>query len=65
MSRADRMRAAAAKARRSNMLRALERPELRQPSASRQPAVSPTAMAVKTVDPAIRALIDAALARRS
>lgn len=41
--------------------RALQRREIRGPGESRQSAASPTSLAVKTVDPYIRRMIDAAL----
>jgi hypothetical protein len=49
------------RARRDN---ALARRDLREPSAARQAATSPTSFAVKAVDPDVRRMIDEALARR-
>jgi hypothetical protein len=46
-------------------LKALDRPELRMPSAPRLAASGPVSAAMKMVDPEIRALIDAAIARRA
>lgn len=44
---------------------ALARVELGQTTVPRESAAGPTSMAVKAEDPAIRAMIDAALAKRS
>lgn len=44
---------------------ALARVELGQPTVPRTSAAGPTSMAVKVEDPNIRAMIDAALAKRS
>lgn len=58
---AARSNARHAKAKRAT---ALARIELGQPSTSRTAAAGPTSMAVKTCDPALRAIIDAAVAKR-
>jgi hypothetical protein len=50
-----------ARAKRSS---ALARNELRQPSVPRVSAAGPTSPAIKAEDPAIRAMIDAAIAER-
>ncbi len=43
---------------------ALQREELRGPSVPRASAAGPVSMGVKIVDPEVRAMIDAALAKR-
>lgn len=50
--------------RKTAYLKALDRPELRIASEPRRSASGPVSAALKTVDPEIRALIDAALAGR-
>jgi hypothetical protein len=50
------------KARRTH---ALARLDLRQPSVPRQPAAGPTSHAVKVVDPAAQAAIDAFMEKRN
>jgi hypothetical protein len=54
-------RAKMTKARRDH---ALSRVEFREPSAPREPAAGATSFAVKKTDTDVRALIDAALAKR-
>lgn len=48
----------------SKRQRALSRPEMLRPSVPRASADGPTSMAIKRDDPATRAMIDAALAKR-
>lgn len=54
-----------AKARRARHLAALARPELRSARVVRQAAAGPCSAPVKVIDPATRALIEQALARRA